>query len=83
MRAANSIAEIPLQIPQKEWSTLTKPPQEHLGAIIIAFVLVLGFIFSMWFNVSHPTAAPSVYPYYDTQKPVPAWSEPTPLEGNR
>jgi hypothetical protein len=83
MRAASSIAEIPLQIPQQERRTLRKPPQEHLGAVIIAFVLGLGFVFGMWFNVSTPTAPRPTYPYYDTQKPVPPWSEPTPLEGNR
>ena len=83
MRAANSIAEIPLQTPQQERRTLRKPPQEHLGTIIIAFIIGLGLVFAMWFNVSAPAVPPSMYPYYDTQKPAPPWSEPTPLEGNR
>ena len=49
-------------------------------AVIIA---ALTFLFGLSFGVStYHTPRPS-YPYYDTQKPVPPWSEPTPLEGNR
>ena len=49
-------------------------------AVIIA---ALTFLFGLSFGVStYHTTRPS-YPYYDTQKPVPPWSEPTPLEGNR
>ena len=49
-------------------------------AVIVA---ALTFLFGLWFGVStYHTPRPS-YPYYDTQKPVPPWSEPTPLEGNR
>ena len=73
MRAANSIAEIPRQISS----------QENVGTLIITFVIGLSVVFAMWFNVSTPTAPRPTYPYYDTQKPVPPWSEPTPLEGNR
>ena len=52
---------------------------KQLAAIIAA----LTFLFGLWFGVStYHTPRPS-YPYYDTQKPVPPWSEPTPLEGNR
>src|SRR5438067_8230486 len=53
---------------------------KQLAAIIAA----LTFLFvGLWFGVStYHTPTPS-YPYYDTQKPVPPWSEPTPLEGNR
>jgi len=50
----------------------------------LAAIVALGCLFiGLWFGVSmyHPPR-PS-YPYYDTQKPVPPWSEPTPLEGNR
>jgi len=53
---------------------------KQLAAIITALtVLFVG----LWFGVStyHPLR-PS-YPYYDTQRPAPPWSEPAPLEGNR
>ena len=79
MRAASSIAEIPRQIAQQERKTLRKPPQEHVAAIITASIIGLGAVFGMWFDVS---TQPSVYPYYDMQKPVAPWSEPTPIEGN-
>jgi hypothetical protein len=50
---------------------------------LAAIVAVLAFLFSLWIGVStYHTPRPS-YPYYDTQKPVPPWSEPMPLEGNR
>ena len=50
-------------------------------AIIVA---ALGCLFAaLLFGVSTYHAPRPSYPYYDTQKPVPPWSEPTPLEGNR
>jgi hypothetical protein len=50
---------------------------------LAAIIAVLVFLFSLWIGVStYHTPRPS-YPYYDTQKPVPPWSEPMPLEGNR
>ena len=52
---------------------------KQLAAIIVA----LGFLFWLWFAVSTYHAPRASYPYYDTQKPVPPWSEPTPLEGNQ
>jgi len=53
---------------------------KQLAAIIAA----LTFLFvGLWFGVSTYYAPRPSYPYYDTQKPVPPWSEPTPLEGNR
>jgi hypothetical protein len=52
---------------------------KQLAAIIAA----LTFLFGLWFGVSMYHAPRPSYPYYDTQKPVPPWSEPTPLEGNR
>jgi hypothetical protein len=52
---------------------------KQLAAIIAA----LAFLFGLWIGVStYHTPRPS-YPYYDTQKPVPPWSEPMPLKGNR
>ena len=53
-------------------------PIKKLAAIIV----VLGFVFCLWFGVSTYRAPLASYPYYDIQKPVPAWSEPMPLEGN-
>ena len=50
---------------------------------IAAIIAVMTFLFGLWFGVSmYRTPRPS-YPYYDTQKPAPPWSEPTPLEANR
>ena len=52
---------------------------KQLAAIIAALALLFG----LWIGVStYHTPRPS-YPYYDTQKPVPPWSEPMPLKGNR
>ena len=49
----------------------------------VAITAVLAFLFGLWIGVAtYHTTRPS-YPYYDTQKPVPPWSEPMPLEGNR
>jgi hypothetical protein len=50
---------------------------------LAAIIAVLTFLFGLWFGVSTYHTPPPRYPYYDTQKPVPPWSEPTPLEGNR
>jgi hypothetical protein len=47
-----------------------------------AIIVVLGFVFWLWFGVSTYHAPLARYPYYDTQKPVPPWSEPMPLKGN-
>jgi hypothetical protein len=49
---------------------------------LAAIIVVLGFVFWLWFGVSTYHAPRASYPYYDIQKPVPAWSEPMPLEGN-
>jgi len=52
---------------------------KQLAAIVALGCLLVGL--SLGVSTYH-TPRPS-YPYYDTQKPVPLWSEPTPLEGNR
>ena len=52
---------------------------KQLAAIIAALALLFG----LWFGVSTYQAPQPSYPYYDTQKPLPPWSEPTPLQGNR
>jgi hypothetical protein len=49
---------------------------------LAALIVVLGSVFCIWFGVSTYQAPRASYPYYDTQKPVPPWSEPKPLEGN-
>jgi hypothetical protein len=49
---------------------------------LAAIIVVLGFAFALWFGVSTYQPPRASYPYYDTQKPVPPWSEPMPLEGN-
>jgi hypothetical protein len=50
---------------------------------LAAIIAVLTLLFGLWFGVSTYHAPRPSYPYYDTQKPVPPWSEPTSLEGNR
>jgi hypothetical protein len=49
---------------------------------LAAIVAVLGFVFCLGFGASTYRAPQPSYPYYDTQQPVPPWSEPMPLEGN-
>jgi hypothetical protein len=49
---------------------------------LTAIIVALGFVFALWFGVSTYQAPRASYPYYDTQKPVPPWSEPMPLKGN-
>jgi hypothetical protein len=49
---------------------------------VTAIIAVLAFLFGFWFGVSTHHAQGTSYPYYDTQKPVPPWSEPKPLEGD-
>jgi hypothetical protein len=49
---------------------------------LAAIIVVLGLVFWLWFGVSTYHAPRASYPYYDTQKPVPPWSEPMPLKGN-
>jgi hypothetical protein len=52
---------------------------KHLAAIMAA----LGILFGLWFGIATYHAPRPSYPYYDTQNPVPTWSEPAPLQGNR
>jgi hypothetical protein len=49
---------------------------------LAAIIALLGFVFWVWSGVSTYRAPRPSYPYYDTQKPVPPWIEPMPLEGN-
>jgi len=66
---------------------LAQPPKPFLFTHIkrvAAIIAALSFLFvGLWFGVLTRHAPPqSSYPYYDTQKPVPPWSEPRPLKGN-
>jgi len=49
---------------------------------VAAMIIMAGFAFWLGFGVSTYHAPRASYPYYDTQKPVPPWSEPMALEGN-
>ena len=49
---------------------------------VTATIAVLAFLFGFWFGVSTHHAPRASYPYYDTQKPLPPWNEPAPLESN-
>lgn len=63
-------------IPQRPLFVFTHV--REVTAIIAALVFLVGF----WFGVSMYRAPRPSYPYYDTQKPVPPWSEPMRLQGN-
>jgi hypothetical protein len=59
-------------------------PSSPLFFTVAAIMAALCCLFvGLWFGVSTYHAPRPSYPYYDTQKPVPPWSEPMPLEGNR
>jgi hypothetical protein len=49
---------------------------------LAAIIVVFGFVSRLWFGVLTYHAPLASYPYYDTQKPVPPWSEPMALKGN-
>jgi len=65
---------------------LARPPTPFLFTRVkrVATIMVaLGCLFvGLSFGVSTYRASRPSYPYYDTQKPVPPWSEPAPLKGN-
>jgi hypothetical protein len=50
---------------------------------LAAIMAGLAIVFGLWFSIATYHASRRSYPYYDTQKPVPRWSEPAPLEANR
>jgi hypothetical protein len=61
-----------------------RPPFLFTHVKQLAATVALCCLFAgLWFGVSAYQAPRPSYPYYDTQKPVPPWSEPTALEGNR
>jgi hypothetical protein len=49
---------------------------------LAAIIVVLGILFWPWFGVLAYHAPGPTYRYFDTQKPVSPWSEPTSLKGN-
>ncbi len=49
---------------------------------LAAITAVAGLVSWLWVGASTHLAPEASYPYYDTQKPVPPWSEPMPLKGN-
>jgi hypothetical protein len=88
MRISCLLAQSPLEIPHHPAprTEVSQSPSfvfERMAALIVTSVIASGVLLALWFDTSRPTAMPSTYPYYDTQKPVPPWSEPTPLAGNR
>jgi len=56
-------------------------PLTHIKKVA-AIIALLGLVFWAWSGVSTDRRLRPSYPYYDTQKPVPPWSEPGPLDGN-
>ena len=69
----------------RTWDVISQRPPFLLTLVkqLVVIIAALTFLFGLWFGVSTYHTPPPSYPYYDTQKPVPPWSEPTPLEGNR
>jgi hypothetical protein len=59
-----------------------RPPFLFIRIQQLVAIVTLGFLFWIWFDVSTHHAPRPSYPYYDAEKPLPPWSEPTPLEGN-
>ena len=82
----SGLLEVLLKRQRRKVIQPARPPTSFLFTHVkeaTAIIVVLAFLFGFWFGVStHHTPRPS-YPYYDTQKSVPPWSEPAPLEGNR
>src|SRR5207248_9146183 len=73
--------------PQPLWTrNVTSRRHPFLSTLIkqlAAIIAVITLLFGLWFGVATYLAPRPSYPYYDTQKPLPPWSEPTPLAGNR
>jgi len=88
-REINSYTELQEQIYRPPWlwrrDVISQRPRlsplTHVRKLA-AIIALLGFVFWAWSAVSMNRAPRPSYPYYDTQKPVPPWSEPGPLEGN-
>jgi hypothetical protein len=49
---------------------------------VAAIIIMLSVAYWLWLGLSTYHAPLTSYPYYDTHRPVPPWSEPMPLKGN-
>jgi hypothetical protein len=82
----SGLLEVLLKHQRRKVIQLARPPAPFLFSHVkrvAAIIAVLAFLFvGLWFGVSTHRAPRPSYPYYDTQKPVPPWSEPVPLKGN-
>jgi hypothetical protein len=82
----SGLLEVLLKHQRRKVIRLARPPTPFLFSHVkrvAAIIAALSFLFVvLWFGVSTQHASRPSYPYYDTQKPVPPWSEPVPLKGN-
>ena len=82
----SGLLEVLLKHQRRKVIQLTRPLTPFLFTYVkrvAAIIAALSFLFvALWFGVSTHRAPRPSYPYYDTQKPVPPWSEPVPLKGN-
>jgi hypothetical protein len=82
----SGLLEVLLKHQRRKVIQLSRPPTPFLFSHVkrvAAIIAVLAFLLvGLWFGVSTHRAPRPSYPYYDTQKPVPPWSEPVPLKGN-
>ena len=85
----STYAELQRQIYRRRWLwdqdvSSRRPCSSALTQLkkVGAIIALLGFSFWVWSAVATYRAPRATYPYYDTQKPVPAWTEPQPLVGN-
>jgi len=82
----SGLLEVLLKHQRRKVIQLTRPPTPFLFTYVkrvAAIIAALSFLFvALWFGVSTHRAPRPSYPYYNTQKPVPPWSEPVPLKGN-
>ena len=82
----SGLLDVLLKHQRRKVILLARPPTPFLFSHVkrvAAIIAVLSFLFvGLWFGVSTHRAPRPSYPYYDTQKPVPPWSEPVPLKGN-
>jgi hypothetical protein len=83
----SGLLEMLLKHQRRKVIQLARPPTPFFFTYVkrvAAIIAALSFLFvALWFGVSTHRASRPSYPYYDSQKPVPPWSEPVPLKGNR
>jgi hypothetical protein len=82
----SGLLDVLLKQQRRKVIQLARPPTPFLFSHVkrvAAIIVALSFLLvGLWFGVSTHRARQPSYPYYDTQKPVPPWSEPVPLKGN-